>query len=145
MELFKKLMTYTIILLGLAFVATLVSASYLYLVKDSEIFGYYYVSGTALEYTDTYYSNLTTYEAIEVETYGFDVEIYPQTDNLNEIQITYTNNALGFTKSGEKEFDYNVTYDESTNTIRFATVEPTSGLILYSNAQLTLGLPEISS
>ncbi|MGD9901295.1 MAG: hypothetical protein AB7S44_02025 [Spirochaetales bacterium] len=145
MDLAKKIISYMIILLGLAIVAGLVSASYLYLVPNSQIFGFYFISGSGTEFYDNYTEHLSEYEIIEVDTYKFNVEVFPQEDDLGQVQVTFTNNAVGFANSGETEFSYAINYDSVTKTIHISTVEPTSGLILYTDASLRVGFPNISS
>ena len=145
MDLAKKIIVYALGLVALAAVVAAVSAGYLILVEGSEIFGYHYISGGIVEFENEFTEGVTTYSNLVVESHGFDIEIEPQEDNLGEVQVTFVRAANGFTKEAITEFNYNYNYNAETQTIHIAVVEPTDGLMFYSNAVIKIGLPNVTA
>lgn len=142
MNLVKKIILYMIGVIAIVFVAVIVACAYLVFVPDSQIYGYHYLSGDIVTSTEEYTDGLLTYENIEVESYGFDIMLYPQDEKLDKVMITFENNANGFTKEEITTFDYMYSYDSLTKTIKVKVDEPYSGLMFYSKAYIKIGVPE---
>lgn len=143
MELAKKIFVYSMVLLGLIITAGLVAASYLFLVPDGQIFGFYYVSGSIGTETDTYTEGANTYDTLEIETIGYDVYLYPKED-ATEITVAITSNVNGYARAGGSEFGYIYDYNTDSGVLRIKTIEPFGGAMFYNDATLFIAVPEVA-
>jgi|LGOV01.1.fsa_nt_gb hypothetical protein len=143
MDLLKKIFTYTMILVGLAIAVVIISAAYLVLVPDGEIFDYHYFAGTTIEVVDDYDLGALDYDKIIINTYGFDVNVYPQDIDVTEVKVSFKTNANTFTKDDTNSYEYIYNYSSDTNTITISTLEPESGITFYNDAIISVGLPEV--
>ena len=154
MGLAKQLLVYSGILLGLAFGAIMVMASYLLLVPDSDIRGFYYVSGSTSDISREYLSVPDIdggplgpgdyYDEIVLKSHKFDINLYQHGNEeaQDRIYLDFSRTANGFAREGGREFDYDLNYDKESNTLTIETIEPRGGFILYNDAKLEIGLPK---
>jgi|AntRauTorcE11897_2_1112592.scaffolds.fasta_scaffold00016_9 hypothetical protein len=139
MDLAKKIIIYSLGLASIGLAIAVISAGYLVLMPDSELFGYHYLTGSLVNQTDEYTEGLNDYEAIEVDSNRFDISLYPV--DSNSIEVDFANNASGFTQEDINKFDYTYTYDNVNKTIKLKVEEPSKGIIFYNKAYINIGIP----
>ena len=148
MDLAKKIITYSLGVIALLLVLVLVFAGYLVLVPNSDLFGYHYLSSSSAiidydEYTDAF--ALANYEKIEVESHGFDIELYPQDEKMDRIMVTFKKGAKGFTSENIKSISYQYAYSDVTKTISIKVIEPKTGFMIYDSSYIKIGIPDTSN
>jgi len=148
MDLAKRIITYSLGIIALLLVIVLAFAGYLVLIPNSEIFGFHYIpsSGAIIdydEYTDAF--ALANYEKIEVESHGFDIELYPQNEKMDRIMVTYKKAAQGFTNQDIETLSYQYSYSDVTKTISIKVIEPSTGFMIYDSAYIKIGIPDTST
>ena len=151
MKVFKSIMLYLLIAIGVCAAGLLVCCVILMVSPNTSIFGYKYVS-----YKATHTKELTEYRfthdigAISIETNRMSVNIQPHSDNTEYIKIVYKQGMSGFVKKDTKleleepkvtakQFT-GVNDDTTYNAIIIKMLEP-EGLVFLNNPAMTIYLP----
>lgn len=140
MEIVKKIITWILILCGIAFAGVVICCGIMIASPSTEIFGYSYLNTNSDKYTPYGFDDITTDTInITLESEDFDIILKQGSRNL----ITINNNVFGFTKEkGEDKYarvEKNISTENGTINIR--VTEP-SGLFLTRKTSIVIELSE---
>lgn len=138
MEIVKKIITWILILCGIAFAGVIICGGIMIASPSTQIFGYSYLNTNSDTYEPIGFDDITTDTInIYVETKDFDVVIKQGSRNV----ITVNNKVFGFTKEQGANKYATVEDNISTNTgnIELIVNEP-SGIFLTRKTSITIEL-----
>lgn len=149
MKVFKSILLYLLIAIGLLAAAVMVCCVILMLSPKTKILGYQYVSYKKSYVRDITASESATAQAININSNRMKINIVPTTNNY--IKVVYSPGMSGFVKAKNSKLSLNVRFEQnqqftgvddgtSYKTLNIIATEP-EGLLFLSSSYMTIYVP----